>query len=256
MKRYLVFWVQENLYRIESGRVERIIRISRVLPLPFKDRYALVFRGKPYISANGHIGKYAVLLKDFRFVSCDSIEGVFDENKVFGNIAPQNIKLDDRFIPLIKFDAEPAEISLEEEEIEEEEKDKYLIFSTDSGYMALDIRDVISVDYELKHNPNTLALTSFPRYSIKVKQDGESYDLWVLGIGDFVGAETIKESKNPMFKKIITVNGKNVGVPNLKFLSNKENIKAILGALKRLVDELELPEIKKAYDSLSKLVNE
>ena len=42
----------------------------------------------------------------------------------------------------------------------------------------------------------------------------------------------------------------------MKFLSNKENIKAILGALKRLVDELELPEIKKAYDSLSKLVNE
>lgn len=256
MRRYLVFWADGNLYRIESDKVERIVRISNVLPLPFKDRYALVFRGRPYISANGYIGKYAILLKDFKFVSCDSIEGVFDENKIFGNMEPQDVRFDDEFIPLIRFDAKPVEITFKEEEIKAEERDKYLIFSTDSGYMALDISDIASVSHELEQNPNTLILTNFPKYSIKVIQDGESYDLWVLGIGDFVSAETVKDSKNPMFKKIITVKGKNIGIPNLKFLSNKENIKAILGALKKLAEELDLPEIKSAYESLLKVVNE
>jgi hypothetical protein len=43
-------------------------------------------------------------------------------------------------------------------------------------------------------------------------------------------------------------------VPNLKFITNKENIKYIVESLGNLLKDIDLPEIREAYESLSKLV--
>jgi hypothetical protein len=87
-----------------------------------------------------------------------------------------------------------------------------------------------------------------------VEQDGEIYDLWVLGILGFARIKEVESSKNPMFREMFKIRGQNVGVPNLKFINNKENIKYIVESLGNLLKEVDLPEIREAYESLSKLV--
>jgi len=250
----LVFWYNGELYKVGKEKVHSIVRVDKILRIPYEGKFVIVERGKPYISLNSIPQKYAILLNDGFFIFCEKVEGVFEEGREFNGLIPEEFEGDREFLPEIILNVKPVEIKFEETQVKKREGRMFLVFSTDVGYMAFDMRDVISVDVELERGENTVFLTNFSRFSIKVEQDGEIYDLWVLGILGFAQIKEVESSKNPMFRETFKIRGQNVGVPNLKFITNRENIKYIVESLVNLLKEVDLPEIREAYESLSKLV--
>mgnify|MGYP001773656997 CR=1 FL=1 len=252
--RYLVFWIGDEVYRIKTDKVLSIIKTDKYFSLPFKDTFTILHRGKPYISVSGEPKRYAIILRDDFFIFCDRVEGVVEGEEVFNGKIPKDFELNVEFKPLINFKVSPVEFKTEVREEKGKGGKVFLIFAGDMGYMAFDINDIISVDDELKEEENIIHLTNFPKYSIKVEQDGKIYNVWVLNILDFVEVESIKVSKNPMFKEVFEIKNQKIGVPNLKFLEDKDNLKFIVDALEKMLKDLDLPEIREAYEKLSKLI--
>jgi len=251
--RSLVFWYNGGLYKVRKEKVHSIVKVDKIVKI-YEDKFVLLERGKPYISLNSVPQKYAILLNDGFFIFCEKVEGVFEEDKEFEGLIPKEFEGEREFLTETSLTVKSVEFKPEVPSVRKREGRMFLIFSTDVGYMAVDMKDVISVDVEFERGENTVFLTNFPKFSIKVEQDGEIYDIWVLGILGFAEIREVERSKNPMFKETFKVRGQSVGVPNLKFLTNKENIRYIVEALGNLLKELDLPEIREAYESLSKLV--
>lgn len=251
---YLVFWVGDEIYRIGTDKVLSIVKADRYFILPFKNAYAILHRGKPYISLSGEPKRYAIILKNDLFIFCDRIEGVIEGDRIFNGKIPKDFELDVIFKPLIDLRVSPGEFKMEIKGTKGKMGRVFLIFTGDMGYMAFDVKDIISVDDELKGEENIIHLTNFPRYSIKVKQDGKIYEVWVLNILDFVEVDDIKVSKNPLFKEVLNIKNQKIGIPNLKFLEDRDNLRFIVESLEKMLKDLDLPEIRDAYEKLSKLV--
>ncbi|MEO0201950.1 MAG: hypothetical protein ABIL03_04220, partial [candidate division WOR-3 bacterium] len=198
--------------------------------------------------------RYAIILRDDFFIFCDRVEGIIEGERVFNGKIPKDFELKVEFKPLFNFKVSPVEFKTEVKEEKKKGGRVFLIFAGDMGYMAFDINDIISVEEELKEEENTIYLTNFPRYSIKVKQDDKIYNVWVLNILDFVEVKNVKASKNPVFKEVFEIKNQKIGIPNLKFLEDKDNLKFIVEALEKMLKDLDLPEIREAYEKLSKLI--
>lgn len=252
--RYLVFWIDDEVYRIETDKVLSIIKTDKYFSLPFEDAFTILHRGKPYISVSKKPKKYAIILRNDFFIFCDRVEGVIEGDKIFDGKIPKDFELRVEFKPLIDFKVSPVEFKMKVKEVERKMGRVFLIFTGDMGYMAFDINDIISVDDELKEEENIIHLTNFPRYSIKVKQDDKIYNVWVLNVLDFVEISDVRTSKNPMFKEVFSIKNQKIGVPNLKFLEDRDNLKFIVNALENMLKDLDLPEIREAYEKLSKIV--
>ncbi len=252
--KFLVFRYNGGFYKVEKDKVISIVKADEILKIPYEGKFVLVERRKPFVSLNSLPQKYAILLNDGFFIFCEKVEGVFEDDREFDGSIPKEFEGERDFLPEINLEFKPVEFRVEEPQVSRREGRMFLIFSTDIGYMAFDMKDIIYVDTELEREENTVFLTSFPKYSIKVSQDGKNYDLWVSGILGFATIKSVERSKTPLFRETFNVRGQTVGIPNLKFLTNRENIQYIVESLKNLLEELDLPEIREAYESLSKLV--
>ena len=258
-KRFLVFWIGNELYKVNVSEVAAVVKLSSTYRVPFKGKVATIYRGKPYVSLNDHKGHIAIILKNGYFISCDRVERVFEKEVPINSTLPREFNLQPDFQPVLNFDVKPVKFETKKPEGEETTKEKFLVFSTDMGYMALNVRNLVSINtvssMDVGEASNSVYLASMPRYVIRVYEDGKIYDLWVIGVADFVDVDEVEGSKNPIFKEIIVFKGRKFGVPNIKFLSNRRNIEAIVESLSNLLKEVKIPEIEEAYNLLSKLVS-
>ncbi|MFZ8833790.1 MAG: hypothetical protein ACO2O5_06270 [Candidatus Caldipriscus sp.] len=69
----LVFWYNGELYKVGKEKVHSIVRVDKILRIPYEGKFVIVERGKPYISLNSIPQKYAILLNDGFFIFCEKV---------------------------------------------------------------------------------------------------------------------------------------------------------------------------------------